>query len=73
METVRKLERIARRLPSYLKFRIMQYVVMNLFLVLLNYVTSPNCWWVVWVVFGWGLSLSIEIISWYYTNKEEKR
>ena len=34
METVRKLERIARRLPSYLKFRIIQYVVMNLFLVL---------------------------------------
>ena len=54
METVRKLERIARRLPSYLKFRIMQYVVMNLFLVLLNYVTSPNCWWVGWVAFGWG-------------------
>lgn len=48
METVRKLERIARRLPSYLKFRIIQYVVMNLFLVLLNYVTSPNwlgCLW----------------------------
>lgn len=27
METVKKLERIARRLPSYLKFRVMQYVV----------------------------------------------
>ncbi len=73
METVKKLERIARRLPSYLKFRVMQYVVMNLFLVLLNYVISPNCWWVGWVVFGWGLSLSIEIMSWYYTDKEEKR
>ena len=55
METVRKLERIARRLPSYLKFRIKQYVVMNLFLVLLNYVTSPNCWWVGWLSLDGGL------------------
>ena len=52
----------------------MEYVVMNLFLVVLNYATSPQCWWAGWVALGWGLSLLLKLISWYYIsdNEEEK-
>lgn len=45
METKNKAKQLFHRLPSRLKFGIMQYVVMNLFLVVLNYATSPQCWW----------------------------
>ena len=66
METKNKAKQLFHRLPSRLKFGIMQYVVMNLFLVVLNYATSPQCWWAGWVALGWGLSLLLKLISWYY-------
>lgn len=74
METKNKAKQFFHRLPSRLKFGIMQYVVMNLFLVVLNYATSPQCWWAGWVALGWGLSLLLKLISWYYIsdNEEEK-
>lgn len=73
METIKNWGRHCRRLPAHLKLKIMRYAVMNLFLAVLNYATSSHCWWVGWVALGWGLSLFMEIISWYYTNKEEKQ
>lgn len=74
METKNKAKQLFHRLPSRLKFGIMQYVVMNLFLVVLNYATSPQYWWAGWVALGWGLSLLLKLISWYYIsdNEEEK-
>ena len=39
------------------------YVVINLFLVAVNWFTSPHYWWVLWVIAGWGISLLITAIE----------
>ena len=34
-----------------------------LFLVAVNWFTSPHYWWVLWVIAGWGISLLITAIE----------
>lgn len=45
------------------------YVLVNAFLVLLNWITSPYYWWVIWVIAGWGLGLVIGLVSRYFRCK----
>ena len=39
------------------------YVVINLFLIAINWFTSPHYWWVLWVIAGWGISLLMTAIE----------
>lgn len=41
------------------------YVLVNLFLFLLNLLTSPNVWWFQWSLFGWGIGLILHGVSVY--------
>ena len=34
-----------------------RYLMVNLILVLTNFLTSPHYWWVLWVIGGWGFGL----------------
>lgn len=33
------------------------YLVISVFLVVLNYITSPGNWWFQWPVLGWGMAV----------------
>lgn len=44
---------------------ILYYVVVNMFLVFVNWLTSPNYWWVLWVIGSWGIGLALKLISEY--------
>lgn len=41
----------------YISFAI--YIVVTSFLAIIDYITSPDFWWVQWVIFGWGVSMVI--------------
>jgi len=36
---------------------LISYVLINLFLFIVNVVTSPGHWWFFWPLFGWGIGL----------------
>jgi hypothetical protein len=35
------------------------YVIVNLFLIIVNVITSPDSWWFYWVSLAWGIGLAI--------------
>lgn len=35
------------------------FIVVMIFLTVINWLTSPDYWWVIWVFLGWGLSFTI--------------
>ena len=53
----------ARYFWNWLTWSLVYYVVINLFLVAVNWFTSPHYWWVLWVIAGWGISLLITAIE----------
>ena len=48
---------------------LVSFVVINIFLIILNFITSPNYLWFYWVLFGWGLGLVIHGFSIWSRNK----
>lgn len=67
METM--IERFQNKRLFWLgiKMDLMRYVLVNAFLALVNWMTSPHYWWVFWVIGGWGLNLTLSILSRYLT------
>ena len=41
----------------------MTFVVINIFLILLNLISSPGYLWFLWVLLGWGLGLSLHALN----------
>jgi len=39
------------------------YILINLLLFLLNYLSSPGVWWFYWVTIFWGIGLAWHIIG----------
>ncbi len=39
------------------------YIVVNIFLIIINLVMSPNHLWFYWVLIGWGVGIVIQAIS----------
>gem|GEM_PF-338868 len=44
----------ARHFWNWLTWSLVYYVVINLFLIAINWFTSPHYWWVLWVIAGRG-------------------
>lgn len=55
-----------------IKMDVLRYVLVNAFLALVNWMTSPHYWWVFWVIAGWGLNLLLNIISRYMAHQIRK-
>jgi hypothetical protein len=57
--------RAAARVEARLAFyrHAMIYGLVNLFLIILNLIRTPDHWWFVWSVFGWGIGLVAHGIS----------
>lgn len=53
----------ARYFWNWLTWSLVYYVVINLFLIAVNWFTSPHYWWVLWVIGGWGICLLITAIE----------
>jgi DNA-binding XRE family transcriptional regulator len=54
-----------------------QYVLVVALLVVINVLTSPNLWWVQWVIMGWGIGVFfhwLQISEWFslFGSKWEK-
>ncbi|MDR0658241.1 MAG: 2TM domain-containing protein [Mediterranea sp.] len=63
----RRIEK--RKFMLELKMGVLRYVLVNAFLVFVNWTVTPHYWWVFWVIAGWGLSLSIGLINRYMELK----
>lgn len=72
MEMIKQEERKGKGLSAQWKINLLKYVVVCLFLAIVNYVTSPRYWWVLWVIAGWGLNLTLGLVTWYYMEKEKE-
>lgn len=55
---------------SKLKKQWVYFVVVCLFLVVMNLLTDSNNLWVIWVIGGWGLAMVLETIKYKFSNKE---
>jgi hypothetical protein len=63
-----ELRRLAiRRADMKLAFRshLFAYVLVNAGLVGINIITSPDYWWFVWPMLGWGLGLAAHGVTVY--------
>lgn len=54
---------------THLKRSFLRYLVVNTFLFLVNWFTSPGHWWVLWVLFGWGTGLLLSTAFHYMDRK----
>lgn len=55
-----------RAFKRYVIMRLLTYIVVNGFLVFVNYMTGPRYWWVLWVIAGWGIALALDLINKWY-------
>lgn len=46
------------------------YIVICIFLTIMNLVMNPHSLWVLWVIGGWGLSMVLKTINYKFSNKE---
>ncbi|NDW13340.1 hypothetical protein D0T50_10610 [Bacteroides sp. 214] len=53
------------------KMSVFKYLLTVAFLAFVNWLTTPYYWWVLWVIGGWGIGLSLNLISQYYNYKLE--
>ena len=61
-----KRDQVRRSLLCY----ILTYIVIISFLTILNALTSPGYYWVIWPALGWGLGLVLHIV--HVLLKEDK-
>ncbi|PHI20212.1 hypothetical protein CEQ90_08460 [Lewinellaceae bacterium SD302] len=50
------------------------YLVMSVFFVVLNLVTSPHSFWAIWPIMGWGIGVAMEGLSVYgpFRDREDE-
>jgi len=60
-------EKASKRVDRKLKFNneLKSYVVVNLFLAMINYFFTPHFWWVLFPVFFWGIGISLDFFRAY--------
>jgi len=61
-ERVRRARRRVRRLRGFY-VHIAVYAVVIAGIALINWFTSPEYWWVVWPMIGWGIGLAAHAVS----------
>lgn len=65
MELVEEKQKMKTRFSLHITMSIVKYIVINVFLVVVNWLTTPHYWWVLWVIAGWGVGLSLNLLSEY--------
>lgn len=67
METTQKNDVRADQKKRRLIREWITYAVICAFLALVNSLTTPHYWWVLWVMAGWGLGLVLDLV--FYLTK----
>ena len=49
---------------------LISYLVINIILVIINYVTTPNHWWFYWVTIFWGLAILLHAVRVFVTGNK---
>ncbi len=55
------LKRVKARKSFYIN--IVNYLIINVLLFVINYITDPGHWWFYWVTIGWGVGLAFHAFS----------
>lgn len=50
------------------KIHFMTFVILSVFLFIIDFITSPDHFWFYWAVLGWGIGISIQAIKVYLKN-----
>jgi len=63
--TMHSYKKVALKVEKNLSFYIHLtiYLMVNLFLFLINLFTSPEKWWFYWPLFGWGIGIFFHYIN----------
>lgn len=69
METTAQTRKKGFSLSVKMKMKILRYIVTCGFLAVVNYMTSPAYWWVLWVIAGWGLHLLFDMADHYFSEE----
>lgn len=66
----KRLEAATKRAKEKIEFiqHLMVYIVVNFFLVVLNFLISPGSWWSLWAIAGWGIGLACHFLSVFIFN-----
>ena len=49
---------------------LISYLVINVVLIIINYVTSPGYWWFYWVTIFWGIAVLIHAVQVFITGNK---
>ncbi len=60
LEQQKASEKQAKRRKGFIRFHLIPYLAVSVFLVLLNLVTTPRYFWSVYPILGWGLGVTID-------------
>jgi hypothetical protein len=65
-----KYERARKRVEELKGFygHLLAYIVINVFLLVVNYLTSPGHYWFQWPLFGWGIGLAIHAATVFFPS-----
>lgn len=62
-----------RRAVRSLTRKIVSYIVVCAFLAFVNWFTTPDRWWVVWVIAGWGLGIVLSLLYYLLDCDDENK
>ena len=57
----RAAERVDRKIKFYRNF--ISYVLVNAFLALINFLFTPQYWWVLFPIFFWGIGVVVDFFK----------
>ncbi|MEM8861440.1 MAG: 2TM domain-containing protein [Chloroflexota bacterium] len=73
LERQEKSKKQAKRRKAFIRFHLIPYLAVSVFLVLLNFVTTPRYFWSVYPILGWGLGVTIDgLCAFPVSNKKGK-
>ncbi len=65
LERQKASQKQAKRRSAFIRFHLIPYLVVSVFLVLLNLATTPRDFWSIYPILGWGLGVTIDGASTY--------
>ena len=60
-------DKVDKRLNFYRSF--LTYCLVNIFLVLVNFIFTPNEWWFYWVTIIWGIFILINFLNVFFIDE----
>jgi len=61
-EKYKKARRQVKEIKGFYSHLIV-YLVVNIFLAIMNFITTPDHLWFYWVAFGWGIGVVMNAVS----------